>query len=81
MKGAFDVYIINLFRFSHTLQRNLTKLVYVQKEKNPKLKKSICLRYFMEKNHEILKCKFKYGFSIVLRKKLIFSHFKQKKVF
>ena len=34
----FDVNIINCFSLSHTIKRNLTKLVYVRKEKNPNLK-------------------------------------------
>ena len=33
----YDVCTINFFRMGHTLERNLTKLVYVWKEKNPKL--------------------------------------------
>ena len=32
------VYLINVFRISHTLKRNTTKLVCVRKEKNRKLK-------------------------------------------
>ena len=45
--------IINFFRISYTLKRNLTKLVLVWKEKNPKLEIIIYLCYFMEKAHEI----------------------------
>ena len=37
---------------SHTLKRDLTKLVYVRKEKKQNLKSSY-LRYFMEKSYEI----------------------------
>ena len=48
-----DAYIINFFRMSHTLKRNVTKLVQVRKEKNPKFKISSYLRYFVEKNYEI----------------------------
>ena len=33
----YDVCTINFFRMGHTLERNLTKLVHVWKEKNPKL--------------------------------------------
>ena len=33
-----DVYLINVFRISHTLKRNITKLVCARKEKNRKLK-------------------------------------------
>ena len=52
----YDVYLINVFRMSHTLKRNLTKLVYVRKEKTLNLKSSyVC--YFMEKISQILKCK------------------------
>ena len=47
-----DVYMINFFRMSHYLKRNLFKLDLVRKEKNPKLKSSY-LHYIMEKNHEI----------------------------
>ena len=32
----YGVYLINVFRMSPTLKRNLTKLVYVWREKNPK---------------------------------------------
>ena len=33
-----DVYLINVFRISHTSKRNITKLVCARKEKNRKLK-------------------------------------------
>ena len=36
---------MNVFRMSHTLKRNLTKLVYVPKEKNPTPKISISLLF------------------------------------
>ena len=38
---------------SHTLKRVLTKLVYIQKEKNPKLKIFISLLFQEKKNHQI----------------------------
>ena len=38
---------------SHTLKRNLAKLVYIQKEKNLKLKIFLS-SLFQGKNHEIL---------------------------
>ena len=44
--------LVNVFRMSHTLRRNLTKLIYVWKEKNPKLKIFISL-LIQGKNHEI----------------------------
>ena len=34
----YDVYLTSVFRMSYTLKRKLTKQVYVQKEKKPKLK-------------------------------------------
>ena len=50
----YDVYLTSVFRMSYTLKRKLTKQVYVQKEKKPKLK-IFYLRYFKEKTHEIWK--------------------------
>ena len=43
---------LNVFKMSHTLKRNLAKLVYVQKEKTLNLTFSY-LSYFNVKNHEI----------------------------
>ena len=78
----YDVYLINAFRMSHTLKRNLTKLVCVRKEKNPKLKIFIS-SLFQGKKSWNLKCKFKYGFSITLCKKTkkFFFWFQEEKVF
>ena len=45
----YDVYIVNVFRMSHTLQRNLTKQADVQKEKKPLNLKPSYLSYFKEK--------------------------------
>ena len=74
----YDVYLINAFRMSHTLKRNLTKLVCVRKEKNPKLKIFIS-SLFQGKKSWNLKCKFKYGFSIALCNKNNVFWFQEKK--
>ena len=63
---------------SHTLKRNLTKLVYVRKEKNPKLKIFIS-SLFQGKKSLNLKRKLQYDFSIALCKKIIFFDFKKKR--
>ena len=44
--------MINFFRLSHTLKRNLTKLILCSEGKSQNLKSSY-LCYFMEKNDEI----------------------------
>ena len=60
-----------------TLNRNLTTLLYVRKEKNPKLKIFIS-SLFQGKSFV---CKFKYGFAITLCTKAIFFDFKKKSYF
>ena len=60
----YDVYTINIFRLSHTLQRNSTKLVYVRNEQNSKLEIFMSSLFHGKKSWN-LKCKFKYDFSIV----------------
>ena len=61
---------------SHALKINLTQLVYVRKEKNPKLKIFISSLF-----HEIwnvnFKCKF--GFSVAYCKKTKFFDFNKKR--
>ena len=64
----YDVYLTSVFRMSYTLKRKLTKQVYVQKEKKPKLKIFLS-SLFQRKNSWTLKSKFKYGFSIAFCKK------------
>ena len=59
---------------SHTLKRNLTKLVYVQKEKNWKLKIFIS-SLFKKKNEEI----WNVNSNMVYVKKTIFFDFKKKR--
>ena len=59
---------------SHTLKRNLTKLVYVQKEKNRKLKIFIS-SLFKKKNEEI----WNVNSNMVYVKKTIFFDFKKKR--
>ena len=68
----YDVYLINVFRMSHTLKRNFARLVYVRKEKKPKLKIFIS-SLFQGKQSWKLKRKFKYGFFIALCKKTFFD--------
>ena len=41
----YDVYLINVFRMSHALKGNLTKLVPVRKGNNPKFK--ICISAYL----------------------------------
>ena len=65
---------------SHTLKSYLTKLVYVQKEKNPKLKIFISSLFQEKKKKWNLKYKFKYGFSIALCKKKQYFLISRKKV-
>ena len=64
------------FRMIHTLKRNLTKLV--RKEKNPKLQISISSLFQVIQSWN-LKCKFKYGFSIALCKKVNVLWFQEKR--
>ena len=73
-----NVYLTDAFSKSYNLKTNLTELVYVRKEKNPKIKIFIPSLFQGEKLWN-LKCKFKYGFSIALYKKTRFFDFKRKR--
>ena len=66
------VYLINVFRISHTLKRNTTKLVCVRKEKNRKLKILIS-SLFQRKNSNMVFPK------LYVKRKTIILDFKQKR--
>ena len=70
----------NVFRMSHTLKRNLTKLVNVRKKKTNKLK-ILIFSLFQGKKSWNLKCKLKYSSSIALCKKRNIFWFQEKKIF
>ena len=69
--------LVNVFRMSHILRRNLTKLIYVWKEKNPKLKIFISL-LIQGKNHEIWNIHSNVVFTLPYVKNLFFV-FKKKR--